>query len=167
MAALITALVFLQAFGAGVGATAAVASEMSYLRALRNGKIDVAERAHLRRIGTGLRWGMGTLLLSSWGLVVAAYVLQVNPQPALMASYWMLISLALLIVFISALLARRRISYTLGSAIIFTAWWFLAYLVLGWMPAISFGAMIGFFVVAVAFFYALFWYVRFLAPRRG
>ncbi len=166
MTPFISFLVFCQALGASTGALSAVWSELAYVRAMRDGKIDVAERAHLHSIGRGLRFGMFLLLLSSFGLIVTSYVLQATLQPALSASYWTLIALALLIILISWALSRRRISFALGSAIVFTAWWFLAYLTLGQLPPLSFGAAVAFFIVATVIFYALLEYGRFLSLHK-
>lgn len=164
---LISFLVFCQALGALVGALTAIWSELVYMRAMRDGRIDTAERAHLRVIGSGLRFGMTLLLLSSFGLVVVAYILHTTLQPASTASYWTSIALALLIIGISWALARRRISFALGSAAVFTAWWFLTYLTLGWLPPLTFSAAIALYVVLSAIFYALFHYVRLLALRKS
>ncbi len=167
MLAIVSLLVFFQALGASIGALTAVWGEIAYMRAMRDGKIDVAERAHLRVIAHGLRLGMLLILLSSLGLVVTAYVFEANIQPALTASYWILIALALLIVGISWALSRRRISFSLGTAALFTAWWFLAYLTLGWLPLISFGAATAFFLVATMIFYAVLQGARFFTLRKS
>ena len=166
MTSFIFFLVFCQALGALTGAFSAVWGELAYVRAMRNGRIDHAEREHLSHIARGLRWCMSLLLLSSFALVVVAYLLHVATQPALMANYWILIVLALLITLVSWALSRKRISFALGSAVAFTGWWFLAYLTLGQIPPLSFGAAVAFFVVATAIFYALLQYARFLALRK-
>ena len=166
MEALISLLVFCQALGALGGALAVVWGELAYVRAMRDGKIDSAERTHLRIIAHGLRFGMMLLLLSSLGLIIIAYWLRTTPQPALSASYWMLIVLALLTIGVSWALSRRHISFSFGSAMLFATWWFLAYLTLGLFPPISFGAAVAFFVVATAIFYAVLQSGRFLALRK-
>lgn len=166
MEALVAFLVFCQALGASAGAFFAVWGELAYVRAMRDGKIDTAERAHLRVIAGALRWGMSLILLASFGLVIVAYLRQTADQPAFSASYWMLIALALLIILISWALSRRRVSFALGSAILFTGWWFLAYLTLGWFPGLSFMAAVAFFIVAAVVFYALLQYARLLALRK-
>jgi len=158
-------LFFCQALGASIGAFSAVWSEIAYLRAARHGGVDAAERAHLRVIARGLRFGMFIFLLASLGLVVVAYRLQAAPQPALSAGYWTSITLALIVIGASWALSRRRIAFALGSAIVFTAWWFLAYFVLGWLPSFSFGAIAAFFVITTAIFYTLLQYGHFLATR--
>jgi hypothetical protein len=137
-------------------------SELAYIRAMRDGTVDVAERAHLRVLARGLRFGMTLLLLSSFGLVVTAYMLHADLQPALSASYWTSVALALLIVYVSWALSRHRISFALGSAIVFAAWWFLAFLTIGQLPALSFGAAAALLVVTTAIFYAVLQYGRFL-----
>lgn len=165
---LVPVLIFSQALGAFIGAGMAVWSEITYVRAMRDGKIDVAERRHLHSIAHGLRFGMTLLLLSSFALVVSAYAEHAALQPALTASYWLLIALSLLVIFVSWALSRRRISFALGSATLFTGWWFLAYLTLGQLPMLSFGSAVGFFIIATGIFYAVLEYTRFLAvPRQS
>lgn len=162
---LVSFLVFCQAFGALVGAVMAVWSEMAYVKAMRDGKVDVAERRHLDVVAHGLRYGMTLHLLASLGLVVVAYINQNALQPALTASYWTLIALALLIISVAWALSRKNISFHLGSASIFTAWWFLVYLSFGWLP-LSFGAAAMSFIIATAIFYALLYYARLLTSPR-
>lgn len=167
MQALVPYLVFCQTLGAFIGAFTAVWSEIVYIRAMKDGRVDVAERAHLDGIARGLRFGMTLLLLASFGLVVVEYELHVPLQPALAPSYWVSMTLALLIIGVSWALSRKFISFALGSATIFSAWWFLAFLTIGQLPALSFGASIAFLVVATGIFYALLQYSRFLIlPKR-
>ncbi len=166
MSPLVSFFVYGQALGALAGAFAAVWSELSFIRAMRDGKLDAAERAHLRVIGNGLRFGMSLLLLSSLGLVVEAYLLQTPLQPALTASYWTFIALALLIIVLSWALARRRLSFSIGTAALFTAWWFLVYLTFGWLPILSFGTAVALYVVLTGIFYAVFHYARLLSLRK-
>ena len=63
----VTFLVFCQALGASVGAVTVIWGEFMYIRAMKDGEIDVAERAHLNIIAKGLRFGMTLLLLASFG----------------------------------------------------------------------------------------------------
>src|SRR3989344_1718544 len=101
MPTLVAFIVFCQALGALVGACTTGWGELASLRALRDGKIDHAERAHLRIIAHGLHFGMTLLLLASLALVVAAYPLHAAVQPAVMPIYWALIMFALLIIYVS------------------------------------------------------------------
>lgn len=165
MTTLVSFLVFCQAFGAIVGAVTAVWGEMAYVKAMRDGKVDVAEHKHMDIIAHGLRYGMTLHLLASFGLVVIAYINQNTLQPALTASYWTLIALALIVISVSWALSRKHVSFKLGSASIFTAWWFLVYLSFGWLP-LSFGAAVMSFVVATAIFYALLYYARLLSSTK-
>lgn len=160
MTALVPFLIFCQALGALGGAFMAVWGELAYVRAQRDGKIDVAERVHLDAIAHGLRFGMTLVLLASFGLVIESYRAGALVQPALTTSYWTFILLAILIIVLSWLLSKRALSFTLGSAAIFTGWWFLAYLALGWIPILSFGAAIGLYLVATAIMLALLYYLR-------
>ena len=166
MAPLISFLVFCQALGASVGAFTAVWSELAYVRAMRDGKVDTAERAHLHVIARGLRFGMTLLLIASFALVIADYVLQAAAQPALSASYWAAITIALLVISAAWALSKHHLSFAFGSAIIFTGWWFLLFLTIGQLPVFSYGSAVAFLVVATVIFYALLQYGRFLALRK-
>lgn len=157
---------FCQALGAFTGAFFAVWGELAYVRAIRDGRINHAERAHLDAIAHGLRWGMSLLFLASFGLVVVSYLVQATTQPALTAQYWLLIMLGLLVTAVAWALSRQHLSFKLGSAIAFTGWWFLVFITLGQMPPLSFGAVIGFFVVATAIFYALLHYAHLLLAHK-
>lgn len=165
MAMLTLLLVSLQALGALVGAGAAVWGELSYIRAVREGKIDRPERAHLERIALGLRFGMLLLLVSSLGLIISSYLLNVAAPPVLTPEYWTLIFLALLVVWASWALSRGRVTFSYGSAIVFSGWWFLVYLTFGWFPHLSFGAAVASFVIITAVFYALLKTTRHFATR--
>lgn len=165
MPTLVAFLVFCQALGASVGAFTAVWSELAYVTAMRDGKLDSAERTHLRIIGKGLRFGMTVLLLASLGLVVVAYTQHTALQPALSPSYWTLMALALVVISVSWALSRKHMSFSLGSASLFTAWWFLVYLSFGFLP-LSFGSAVMSFIVATAIFYAVLYYARLLTAQR-
>ena len=168
MNTLVPALVLCQALGAALGALSAVWGELAYVRSMRDGKIDSAERAHLHAIARGLRFGMSLLLLSSFGLVSIAYLQHTSEQSALSSSYWTLIALALFIITVTRALSRQRISFAFGSAIAVTGRCLLVFLTLGEIPPLSFGSAVAFFVVATAIFYALLQYMRFLlVPKRG
>ena len=159
-------LSFAQVFGATVGAFSSIWSEISYVRAMKDGILDAAEREHMHALAQGLRFGMTLLLAASFGLVITAYLNAVAVQPALTASYWTLVALALLITAVSWALSRHRIAFPLGSAAVFTGWWFLVYLTIGLLPQLSFGAAVAFFVVATGVFYGILQYLRFLALRK-
>ena len=165
MTTLIFFFLFCQVLGAFSGVFAAIWGERAYICAMRDGKIDTAEQEHLAVIGKGLRFGMSLLLTASLALIVSAYTLHNALQPALTASYWIFITLALLIIGISWALSRRRISFVFGSAAAFAAWWLLAYLTLGRLP-ISFGSAVALYVVFTAIMYAVLRSVHFLALRK-
>lgn len=167
MTTLIVFLVYCQALGAFIGASLAIWGELAYVRAMRNGNIDAAERVHLDALARGLRFGMTLLLIASLGLVIAHFASRAVSQPALSDSYWISIVLALLITGVSWALSRRRVSFAFGSALLFTAWWFLAYLTVGLLPPLSFGAAVALFVVAVAVFHFLLRIARSFALRKG
>jgi hypothetical protein len=166
MPTLISTLVFLQVIGAGVGVVNSVWSELAYIRALKDGKIDIAERLHLDHIARGLRFGLTVLLLASLGLVIVAYIIHATVQPALTPSYWVLITIALTIIAVALALSRRRISFTLGSAMVFSGWWFLIFLTLGQIPALTFGAAVALYVVATGILYGVLHYTRMFATSK-
>lgn len=165
MTALVPLLVFLQAFGAVIGTFTAVWSEIAYVRAMRDGRLDEAERAHLRIIGHGLRFGLLLLLLSSLGLVIAAYIAHAA-QPALSPAYWVQLTLVFIIIVISWSISRHRTPFVHLSAIAFTAWWFLLYLTLGKLPPLSFGAFVSYFVIATGILYLILAGVRQYALKK-
>lgn len=163
MADFTSLLVFCQILGAAGGAVFALWAELSYLRALRDGRVDVAERLHLEGVAKGLRFGMTILLLASLGLVIEAYLNDIAVQPALTGSYWMSISLALLVIAFSWALSRRRAPFALSSAAVFSGWWFLTFISLNRAAEITFGEGVAFYVVTTAVLYAILRYLRLLA----
>ncbi len=162
MLALISFLIFCQALGAIIGVVTVVWGELSYIRAMKDGKLDHAERTHLTIIAHGLRFGMVTLLLSSLGLVIEAYISKIVPQPAVSSGYWTLVVLATLVIGITWALSRKKISFAFGSALVFSGWWFLMFLTLGLLPSLTFGAAVALYVISTAVFYALLRYMRIL-----
>lgn len=160
-------LVFCQTLGAFVGACSAVWAELAYVRAARNGRISVAERAHLSAIGQGMRYGMTAVLLSSVGLVTAAYFLHAEAQPALTASYWTFVVLSSLVIGVTWALSRGRIPFGVGAAIVFSGWWYLAFLTLGRLPPLSLGASLAVYAVATGLLFGILQYVRMLVvPKK-
>src|SRR3989338_2589553 len=159
-------LIFCQALGALTGAVWAVWGEIGYLRAIRDGHIDRAERRHLDALARGLRFGMVLILLASLCLVIHAYNVGTTLQPALTASYWSFILLALLIILVTWALSRRKISFALGSAALFTAWWLMVYLTFGRLPPLTLGASIALYVVATGVFYMVLRSVRSILIRK-
>jgi len=163
---IIPALIFGQALGALFGAGAAVWGEFAYVYALKDGRIDDAERAHLEVIGKGLKFGMSLILLSSIGLVISAYVVGGTPQPVLTDSYWILMVLSLIVIGVSWALSHKHMSFFVATAIAFTAWWFLVYLTFGQLPTDTFGATMAFFVVAAVIFSGILFSNRKLSTHR-
>ena len=164
LTSLVLFLLFCQALGACVGVFTAMWGEIAYIHSMADGKVDAAERAHLRIIAHGLRFGMMLSLIASLALVGVSFTLREATPPALTASYWIFMALALFIVGVSWTLSRRHISFALGSAAILTAWWLLAYLTLGRFP-LSFGATVAFYIVLTAVIYAILRIIRFLSLR--
>jgi len=165
MDVLVAFLVFCQALGAFIGAFVSVWSEIVYVRAMRDGHVDAAERMHLSMLARGLRFGMLLLLLASFGLIIVDYQLRLAFQPALSSSYWISVMLALLIIGSSWALSRRRISFAFGSAAAFAAWWLLVYLTFGFLP-LSFGAAAALYLVLAAILYGVLILVRSVALRK-
>ncbi|MGH7175449.1 MAG: hypothetical protein ACREGR_03780 [Minisyncoccia bacterium] len=165
MGTLIAIFAVLQAVGAILGAGGAVWGELSYFNAIADGRLDRAERAHLSVIAKALRWGMLILLVSSIALVLIAFILSNPLQPALTSGYWALMTLALVVIWASWALSRRRVPFWFGSAAIFTGWWMMALLALGRLPLLSYGATVAFAIVACAIIAGVLAYIRSLYPR--
>lgn len=167
---LIPLLIALQALGTVVGAVFAVRAELSYVHAMRDGHIDQAERRHLDHLATGLWYGMTLVIASSLGIVLATYYTGAPLQPAETSSYWSFIGVALLVTLATWALSRDHLSFSFGSAAVFTGWWFLAYLAMGELPAMSLGAAAALFAVATVIFWGLLHYLRGVSagsPGRG
>ena len=165
MEILVVIFVILQAIGAIMGAGGAIFGQLAYFRAIKDGRIDRAERDHLRIIANGLRFGMMLLLISSIALVLAAFINSDPLQPALTSSSWILMTLALVVIWASWALSKRRLPFWLGSAIIFTGWWMIALLAFGRFPNIGYGPTILFTIVAGGIIAAVLAYARSLYPR--
>ena len=160
-------LLLVQALAALLGALSTVWGEFAYVRAIGDGRVDAAELAHLNATARGLYFGMTLLLLSSLGLVVLAYLTDASLQPAQTASYWSFIAVALLVTLLAWGRSRGHIPFSLGSAAIFTGWWFLTYLAFGQLPLRSFGAAIALYVVATAILYGALRLIRYLMISKG
>lgn len=167
MSTVLAFFVYGQVLGAALGVAAAIWGEIAYLRMMRDGKIDEAERAHLTFIARGLRYGMTIILFSSLGIVVEEYLQRAALQPALSAGYWALMMLAILVTIITWALSRKLVSFSFGSVLVFSGWWFLSFHSLGLMSQYSFGSAVALFVVATAVFYAVLQYIRFLSLPRS
>lgn len=164
MSSLFTLFVVVQVCGAFIGVVGAVWSELAYVHAAKDGTINKAERAHLQVIAHALRFGMLLLLLASSGLVVLAYLKQINP-PALTDVYWIFMMLALLIIVAAWALSRNRMPFVIGSGVIFSGWWFLLFLTIGQLPMLSFGEALGLYTVITTVFCGILWYTRRVATR--
>jgi hypothetical protein len=165
MSALTAFFLYLQALGAIGGTCTAVWGEVAYAAAMRDKHIDASERRHLHLIAASLRYGMFFMLIASLGLVIMAYQNGAAAQPALTTSYWIFMVLALIVICAAWLLSKHKISHALGSAIIFTSWWFLFFLSLGLMPVLPFGAILLSYIVACALFFGMLQYARSFITR--
>jgi hypothetical protein len=161
-------LVTLQAVGTVIGAFFAVRGELAYVGAMHDGNVDEAEKRHLDHLASGLWYGMTLVIASSAGLILVAYKLQAPIQPAQTSSYWSFIALVLVVTLATWALSRSHLSFSFGSAAVFTGWWFLLYLAVGRLPAVTFGATAALFVVATILFWGLLHYLRgVLGPREA
>ncbi len=163
MEALFALLAFTQAIGALIGAGGGVFAELYYFRAMKDGRVDEAERSHMRVLATTLRIGMIVVLLSSISLVILDFVYLRHPQPALTATYWTQMLIAIGVIVASWALSRKRISFVWGSAIVFTGWWYLACLSLGQMPLMSLGSALALYLVSTVIMAGLLSYARMMS----
>jgi len=162
----ITFLISAQVLGALVGVVMTIAGEMAYVKAMKDGRIDAAERGHLDYIGHSLKFGLSLLLLASLGLTIIAYVLHRGVQPALTANFWELTMLSLIVIAGAWALSRKKVPFALGSAALFTAWWFVTFLLLGKVSDLSFGAVLASYLVIGAIIYMVLHYARLLFLRK-
>lgn len=160
MEALVSLLVFSQALGALTGTSAAVLGEYFYIKAVRDGKIDAAERFHLRTASQGVRYGMTLIVITSFALVITDYLREVPVQPALRVEYWIYSTLVLLVIGFSWALSRGHVSFALGSAVTLSGWIFITYLSFAREPLLSFGSTVALFIIATAVLYAVLHYAR-------
>lgn len=160
MSALTAFFVYTQALGALGGALAAVWGEIVYVRAVADDCVSAAERHQLNVIAASLRYGMGMMLLSSLALVIISYRSGAALQPALTGGYWLFMIISLGVVYVAKRLAEGRIAHLTGSAVLFSAWWFLAYLSFGLVPALPFGALVALYVFASVVLFGVLQYVR-------
>lgn len=158
-------LLFCQTLGAIIGVVAVVVGESAYILAMRDGRIDEAERAHLHIIARGLRFGMLVILVASLGLVIESYNMRTAPQPALTTDYWNFVALAVVVTGVTWALSRRLVTFAIGSAVIFTGWIFLAFASMDKLSGTAFGSMIALFVVSSAVVYGILRYVRMLSSQ--
>ena len=165
MSFLLLIFALIQAAGAMIGAGGSVFAEIFYVRAMRDGYLDGAERAHLRIVASALRWGMLALLLASIGLVLVNFIYALPTQPAVTHVYWIEMFLALAIIGASWALSRKRVSFALGSAAVFTGWWFVALLVFGRLPDLGFGAALAFYVVVTGVVSVILAYARMVSTK--
>ncbi len=160
MDALASLLVFIQSLGAVTGILFSALGEYFYVKAVRDGRVDAAERLHLLTASRGVRYGMTLVVLASFGLVITDYVRDVAVQPALTAEYWVFMTLTLTVIGFSWALSRKYVSRTLGSAITLSGWIFLVYMTLTRESVLSFGSVIALYAITTALLYAALHYFR-------
>ena len=163
---LITLFGIIQLIGGVIGAGGSLLAEIFYVRAMRDGTVDAAERAHLAMVGHTLRFGMMLLLAGSIGLTLTAFVYENAPQPALSQSYWILMGLVFVIIFFSWALSRRQVGFTLASAAIFTAWWYVVLHLVGYVPTANFGEAVALFTVLTALVAGVVKYARVITTEK-
>jgi hypothetical protein len=165
MTLLLAIFAIVQAVGSVIGAGGSVLAEIFYIRAMQDGTLDAAEKAHLRMVADALRWGMLILLIGSIGLTLTSFVYDVPTQPALTHAYWTLMGLIFAVIFFSWALSRKKIGFLLGSAAIFCGWWYIALLVFGRLPALRFGEAVALYIVATALIACVLMYARFITAK--
>ena len=164
MSALVILFTALELCGALIGAAFSIRAEYAWLKAMRDGHIDRAERAHLDEIADGLRYGMVLLVVSSIALVFLSYASGAPLQPATTGTYWSMMTVILVIVIAAWAHSHEWIGFSLASAAVFSGWWFLLYLIIGFVPSVSFGELVGAFIASTILLYAILYGARKL-PR--
>ncbi len=167
LAALATLLAIIHGLGAAFGVGGVTYAEVTYTKAIADNRITDRERDYFAKSFWALRWGMTTVLLSGIALIIVQYFLPDSPDTVLYAPLWMQNTLALVVTLSAWLMARKYISWWLGSSIAFAGWWML--LILDAFALFPFSYLILLFTYFVAVFLsAAFWgYVRVLLHERA
>jgi hypothetical protein len=146
-ATLIPIAAFLHVLGAVIGAGLATFSEITYLQAAADGRIDHHERKYLRRLFHGLHVGMALVLFSGFALVVLEYLVPDAQQQVLFAPFWAVQTLALILLMLGALLSRHLIKWRFASAAILGGWWVLLLADLGYLNSLHYFGILMIFVI--------------------
>lgn len=137
----------LHTLGAVIGAAFVTYAEIFYTFSASDGKIDHHERKYLRHLYRGLKFGLVLVIVSATALIVLEYLVPDAPQDVLLAPFWFLQTLTILILVYGWRLSKGREAWWIASAAILTAWWM--------MVAIDFGYLNSFGYVMLAMLYVL------------
>lgn len=158
--ALIPILAAIDTFGALVGTGMTTFAEIFYNHAVSDGEIDHHERKYLRRLFRGFTFGITLVLLCNIALIVLEYLIPDAPTTVLLAPFWALQILALLILVIGWMLSKRAIPWWLGSSAVLSAWWILLLDDLGFFNAYSFLTIFFVFVLVTFILAGILTYLR-------
>ena len=123
MTSLIPLLSGLHLIGTALGCGGITFAEIFYLKAAKDGRIDAAERDHIRSTYWAMKWGLSIALVAGLLLTVVQYQLQASDQAVMYAALWMQDTLAVIIIISGWALAARAFPWWLATALAFSAWW--------------------------------------------
>jgi hypothetical protein len=115
----------LASLGGALGAVGISFGELFYARAIADGKIENCEKEYIRATFWSLRAGMALVLIGSIGRIALQYFAWDAPQHALTDSFWMSLTLAIVVMVAGWALSSNRIPWRLGSALGFAGWWMI------------------------------------------
>ena len=125
-------LLALHTLGALIGVGFVTFAEVFYTKAASDGVIDHHERKYLRHLFHGLQFGMVLVIISGFALIVLEYLLPDSPQDVLSAPFWAIQTLTVFVVLLAYLLSKKYVAWWFASAAIFTGWWTILSIDLGY-----------------------------------
>jgi hypothetical protein len=163
---LIPFLAIIHIVGAVVGTISVTYAEIFYIKAASDGDIDKHERKYLRRLYRGITIGTLVLIFAGSALMTLEFLVPYAPQAVLSAPFWSMQILTVFIVLAGYAISRNHTPWAVGSGIIFTAWWMILFIDLGFTNTFSYVALFTTFIIAAAIISAILWYARRLfSPR--
>jgi uncharacterized membrane protein YhdT len=152
--------------GALVGTVSVTYAEIFYIKAASDGNIDKHERKYLRRLYRGITIGTLILIFAGSALMTLEYLVPYAPQSVLTAPFWTIQILTLLILLMGYIISKKEATWAIGSGIIFTAWWMVLFIDLGFTNSLGYAELFIIYIIAAAIVSGILWYARKLfSPR--
>jgi hypothetical protein len=123
--ALASLLIGLHLLGVTIGVAGITFAEIFYLKATADGRIDAREKEYIRSTFWALKWGMFIVLISGSLLILVEYQLPFMNQAVLFAPLWVQETLCLVIITSGWALVKKKVSWFVGTALAFSAWWMI------------------------------------------
>jgi hypothetical protein len=157
---LISLAALLQTFGALIGAGMTTFAEIFYIEAAADGKIDHHERKYLRRMYNSLRFGMSVVVISGIALIVLEYLVPDAPQDVLVAPFWALETLILIVVLLGRSISEKVSEWWVASSAVLAGWWMILFIDLGFANSFGYIQILVLYMFLTFLFASLFGYAR-------